>query len=477
MKIDKKIIIQLVTFFILGFKFNLALAFFWIIIHELAHYFVLLKLNIESEKFKLHILGARLEIKDYEDLSSREKLIVCFAGPILNGIVAMIFFCIYKLIFKSEYIYSTYEINLVLFIFNLLPTYPLDGGKILGAILEEKMIFKDVNNILIKISYSFGIAFILLSILGIVILGEINITSILAGIFILIIAILISLKFAETLIKPLRELKKFANELAVGNYNIKLEKMKIVDDEIGDLAQTFEHMAHEIDKSEKLKEEFISSVSHELRTPLTSIKGWSETLGYESITREELDLGLGIIQDETERLIKLVEELLDFSRLSSDRIKLHVDIVDVEGLIVGVVNQLKVKAAEKDISLLFEFENEFIENIQGDKNRLRQVLINLIQNSFKFTSQGGYIKVVASQDEEITTISVEDNGSGIEKQNLNKVLDKFFQEDYNKAGSGLGLAISNEIVKLHGGRMKIESEKNVGTKITFNIKNKFAKQA
>nr|WP_243156645.1 site-2 protease family protein [Clostridium perfringens] len=97
----------------------------------------------------------------------------------------MIFFCIYKLIFKSEYIYSTYEINLVLFIFNLLPTYPLDGGKILGAILEEKMIFKDVNNILMKISYSFGIAFILLSILGIVILGEINITSILAGIFII----------------------------------------------------------------------------------------------------------------------------------------------------------------------------------------------------------------------------------------------------------------------------------------------------
>nr|WP_243453608.1 site-2 protease family protein [Clostridium perfringens] len=110
---------------------------------------------------------------------------VCFAGPISNGIVFLIFFFIYKLIFKNEYIYSTYEINLVLFIFNLLPTYPLDGGKILGAILEEKMIFRDVNNILIKISYSFGIAFILLSILGILILGEINITSILAGIFII----------------------------------------------------------------------------------------------------------------------------------------------------------------------------------------------------------------------------------------------------------------------------------------------------
>lgn len=185
MTINKKIVAQLIIFFTLGFIFDLSLAFFWIIIHELTHYFVVLKLNIESEKFKLHVLGARLEIKDYEDLSSREKLIICMAGPILNCVAAIVFFCIYKFFLKSEYIYSSYEINLVLFIFNLLPTYPLDGGKILGAILEEKMIFKDVNEVLIKISYLFGIAFILLSILGIFILGKFNITSILAGIFII----------------------------------------------------------------------------------------------------------------------------------------------------------------------------------------------------------------------------------------------------------------------------------------------------
>lgn len=185
MIIDKKIMIQLIIFFILGFIFDLSLAFFWIIIHELAHYFVLLKLNIEPEKFKLHILGARLEIKDYEDLSSREKLIVCSAGPILNFVVAIIFFIIYKVIINNEYVYSTYEINLVLFVFNLFPTYPLDGGKILGAILEDKMIFKDVNDLLIKISYIFGIVFLFLSIMGIFILGELNITSILAGIFII----------------------------------------------------------------------------------------------------------------------------------------------------------------------------------------------------------------------------------------------------------------------------------------------------
>lgn len=295
---------------------------------------------------------------------------------------------------------------------------------------------------------------------------------ILAGLVILIIALLLSLRFAESLIKPLKNLKQFANELAQGNYNIKLKKEKLHNDEIADLVQTFEHMAVEIDKSRKLKEEFISSVSHELRTPLTSIKGWSETLGYEGIGKEELDLGLGIIQDETERMISLVEDLLDFSRLSSDRIRLQIDMVDVTKLAKGVVAQLGVKANEKNITLLTEFNTENIEDIQGDKNRLRQVLINLVQNAIKFTAEGGYVVVIVSQGEEFTTFSVTDNGVGIKKENLTKVLDKFFQEDYNKSGSGLGLAISQEIVKLHGGKMIIDSEKGVGTTITFTLKNK-----
>ena len=109
--------------------------------------------------------------------------------------------------------------------------------------------------------------------------------------------------------------------------------------------------------------------------------------------------------------------------------------------------------------------------IQGDKNRLRQVLINLVQNSLKFTEENGYVKIVVHQEEDYTTISVVDNGQGIEEHNLEKVLDKFFQENYNKAGSGLGLAISNEIVKLHGGEMKIKSKKGEGTCIIFTLKN------
>ena len=293
------------------------------------------------------------------------------------------------------------------------------------------------------------------------------------GLVILLICLLISLRFADSLIRPIQDLKKTANQLAQGNYNIKLENEKLHDDEIGDLVRTFDHMAKEIDKTRKLKEEFISSVSHELRTPLTSIKGWSETLGYEGISREELDLGLGIIQDETERLITLVEELLDFSRLASDRIRLQIDTVNVVKLAKDVVNQLGVKASEKNITLLTEFNTKEreIADIQGDKNRLKQVLINLVQNALKFTEEGGYVVVRLSQGDEYTTFSVVDNGIGIKQENLDKVLEKFFQEDYHKSGSGIGLAISNEIVKLHKGKLILESQKGEGSCITFTLKN------
>lgn len=291
------------------------------------------------------------------------------------------------------------------------------------------------------------------------------------GILILLFSIGLSLKFADSIIEPLTELKIFSNMLAKGNYNIKMNKERISDDEIGDLAKTFENMATEIQKSEKLKDEFISSVSHELRTPLTSINGWSETLQFDDITKEELGMGLNIIKDETHRLIKLVEELLDFSRLSSDRIRLNVEEVNIETLVVSVVNQLRSMAVDKSLRLSFEFLNQNMSVIYADKNRLRQVLINLIQNSIKFTPKDGSIMVLVDQFNDFTQIVVKDTGEGISEQNIKKVSQKFFQEDFHKAGSGLGLAISEEIIKLHGGRMDIKSKKNVGTDITFTVKN------
>lgn len=297
----------------------------------------------------------------------------------------------------------------------------------------------------------------------------------LIGVLILFTSVALSLKFADSLIDPLIELKIFSNMLARGNYNITMNRERISDDEIGDLARTFENMAQEIKKSEKLKDEFISSISHELRTPLTSINGWSETLKLDNLSKEELSMGLNIIQDETQRLIKLVEELLDFSRLSSDRMKLDLEEVNIENLVVSVVNQLRSMAVDKNIRLTFEFMKQDMNTILGDKNRLRQVLLNLIQNAIKFTPQYGNIFVGVNQFDHITEIVVKDNGIGISEQNISKVSKKFFQEDFNKAGSGLGLAISDEIIKLHRGKMVIKSKKNEGTEITITIKNDLKK--
>lgn len=294
---------------------------------------------------------------------------------------------------------------------------------------------------------------------------------ILLGIFILLASVTLSLKFADSIIEPLSELKIFSNMLAKGNYNIKMNKDRISDDEIGDLARTFENMAQEIQKSEKLKDEFISSISHELRTPLTSINGWSETLQLDNISKEELSMGLNIIQDEAQRLIKLVEELLDFSRLSSDRIRLNLGDVNIENLVVSVINQLRSMAVDKNIRLTFEFKKDDMKLIRADKNRLRQVLINLIQNSIKFTPNDGAIFVSVNQSDIYTEITVKDNGIGISEQNISKVSKKFFQEDFHKSGSGLGLAISDEIIKLHGGKMTIKSKKNEGTEILFTVLN------
>ncbi len=291
------------------------------------------------------------------------------------------------------------------------------------------------------------------------------------GVFVLAAAVGLSFKFANTLIEPISDLKTFANNLVKGNYSMQIDKAKIQDDEIGDLADTFEHMASEIEKTNKLKDEFISSVSHELRTPLTSLKGWSETLLQPGTSDEEYRLGLGMIFDETERLISLVEELLDFSKVSRGQSMVFGN-VNVESLVIDVVNQLRVKAVEKNIRLLFEFETENMYEVEADKNKLKQVLINIVQNSLKFTEKDGFIKIIVNQTEKDTFFTIEDNGIGISKENLSKVKEKFFQEDFNKSGSGLGLAISSEIVKQHGGEINISSEKGIGTLVVFNIKNK-----
>ena len=291
----------------------------------------------------------------------------------------------------------------------------------------------------------------------------------LAGVSLLIIlfVILSGLSFVKSIVNPVTEIAGIAKTIARGNFKAKIEKK--YDDEIGELCDTINYMAQELDASEKLKNDFISSVSHELRTPLTAIKGWAETMqDGNDIDKDVMKRGLDIIVHETERLSGIVEELLDFSRLQSGRMIITMDKIDILAEIGEAVYMFKDRAASEGKTLMYN-EPRILSPILGDKNRLRQVFVNLIDNAIKYTSSGGGVSVSVSEKDENICINITDNGCGIPAEHLGKVREKFYKANSTQRGSGIGLAIVDEIVSLHNGKMEIISEENFGTTVMLSF--------
>lgn len=276
----------------------------------------------------------------------------------------------------------------------------------------------------------------------------------------------VSMWIAQRIVKPIQELTHAASIMAKGDWTQRAEPRQ--KDEIGQLATTFNMLAKELTKREKMKNDFISSVSHELRTPLTSIKGWSETLNEEEIDREEMDLGLKIIHRETDRLSGLVEDLLDFSKLSARSIELFMELIDLNGPVKESIGQLSIRQEQTGVNLVLILHVKPI-LVKGDANRLKQVLINLIDNAYKFTPPNGTITVETLSKGESAVLTVSDTGCGIDPEDLPHVTEKFYKGSAGKAGSGLGLAICKEIIELHGGRMTVDSKQGTGTIITITL--------
>lgn len=278
------------------------------------------------------------------------------------------------------------------------------------------------------------------------------------GIVILAAAIM-SLFLANTITKPVSVITAAAEQLAFGKLSTRIPKEK--DDEIGKLADTLNYMAKKIEKNEQLKNEFIASVSHELRTPLTSIKGWAVTLHSMSEDVFFQD-GLEIISKESDRLNGLLNELLDFSSLSSGRLPLVFDKVSLPALIKQVVQQLEPRGVRQGLKVMVQID-ESVEKISADYNRLKQVLINLIDNALKFTPSGGLITVHLVRDKKEAVITIHDTGVGISDAELKLVKEKFYKGKSQAAGSGLGLAIVDEIIQAHHGLFSLTSTAGSGT--------------
>lgn len=289
--------------------------------------------------------------------------------------------------------------------------------------------------------------------------------SIALGVLIFLFSYFSGKYFINSIVRPLQEISNVSYRIAMGDFKARLEYKS--DDEIGVLCDGINYMASELEQSNNLKTDFISSVSHELRTPLTAIRGWTETarLSLADGDTEVMGKALDVVQTESERLSGLVEDLLDFSRMQSGNLSVNMQSLNLTEPLVEVVNMYTELAREKQIELVLR-ASDSLPPVLGDRDRLKQVFINIIDNAVKYTDAGGQVLINAYTEEACVTVKVIDTGEGISQSDLDRVKEKFYRANTTVRGSGIGLAVADEIMKQHNGLLFLESTESVGTTVT-----------
>ena len=271
-------------------------------------------------------------------------------------------------------------------------------------------------------------------------------------------------------------MNRVAKLMAQGDYSQKIEG-SVYDDELAELTNSFNDMSKELEKSTAAQNEFLSTVSHEMKTPLTAIKGWSETLIETDPNDEQtMKTGLKVIENEAARLQTSVEDLLILSRMAAGRYEIKKTKMDILAELDETIFLFKDRARKDNISLNYT-SPDYAAGFLGDPDRIKQVFINLLDNAFKYTEQGGQVDVstkLIRLDYDVNDelqIIISDTGCGIDEEDLPKVREKFYKSNNNKPGSGIGLAVCDELLNLHGAKMEIESKVGVGTiiKLVFPI--------
>ena len=286
------------------------------------------------------------------------------------------------------------------------------------------------------------------------------------GLMVILVSVAISLFLSNSIVQPLKEVTKAAHLMAGGDLKIRVKKHR--NDEIGSLSDTLNYMAEEVEKRDAIKNEFISLVSHELRTPLTSIKGWAITLNNsDSYDKAIFHDGLSIIEKESDRLSGMVEELLDFSSFVSGKVVVRKEAINICEVIQYIEKYMKPKAIREGIE--FQAIYSTLPVIEADRDRIKQILINLLDNAFRFTPREGKVTLEAYADTNAVILMVQDNGIGINEEDLPRIKEKFYTGKSSKSKTGLGLSICEEIVKMHQGTIEIESKLGRGTIVKVGL--------
>lgn len=297
----------------------------------------------------------------------------------------------------------------------------------------------------------------------------------LAAIIALLAAIVASFLISRQVVEPIRKLMKLSHKIATGEYEERLQISGNVQknqlDELDQLALSFNQMADKLEKTESMRRQLIGDVTHELRTPLSAIKGYMEGLidGVISATPETYNQ----VYAEADRLQRLVNDLQELSRVEAGAYQLKIESVAPTLLVEPVVNNLNRQFNEKGLILNKTFEAN-LPKVAVDKDRIIQVLTNLIGNALKYTPTGGVVTVTVTSAKKEIVFEVTDTGIGISPEHISLVFNRFYRTDKSRTrasgGSGIGLTIAQALVKAHNGRIWVESAgEGKGTSIHFTL--------
>ena len=281
-------------------------------------------------------------------------------------------------------------------------------------------------------------------------------------------AIIIGMALSIHIVHPVRELTRAAKRMAKGNFE---EPLPIYStDEIGDLSRSFNTMAKEIEHGIEMSKQMMADTSHELRTPLTVLASKLEFTLEQNKPLETEEIV--VLYDEVIRLKGLVNELQDLSKLEAGHTVLDKTLIKFADYFEDFFVLLDAEAESRNMTLEVNLK-EAPEYCYADPKRLKQIVLNLVNNAFRYTPEGGTVTIIAKEQDGDFLFSVQDTGMGIAPEDVNKIFDRFYRTDRSRdresGGSGLGLAITKALVDAHGGWIKVDSQLNAGTTFTIML--------
>lgn len=284
------------------------------------------------------------------------------------------------------------------------------------------------------------------------------------------ISVMIGLFVSRMLTNPIRRITGTAKQIRDGDLSARTNMRG--DDEIDQLGETFDEMATSLEKDLKHERRLTSDVAHELRTPLMAMLATVEAMqdGVYPTDNEHLET----VASETRRLARLVQQMLDLSRMDNHTAPMNIEAVDMVELVRGIVNAQEPLFHERDLRLRFADETQGkMPFIKVDPDMITQCVINLMSNAMRYTPEGGWVIVTVGLDRKHLTISVSDTGIGIAKEDLSRIFGRFWRADASRAreagGLGVGLAVTKQIVERHHGFISVESELEKGTTFTIHL--------